>query len=184
MNELNKNQKAFCREYMKNGKNGLQSYMKVYKCKEETAKVNASKLLTNTNIQKYISELENEIKEKDLITIEEIIKELKAIAFTDRTEISRMITEEKEIDNTTLVYKKVDFIDTDKLSAETKKVIAGYKQTQSGYAVETYDKVKALELLGKYIGMFNDKQNITINNNIDNPYKDLSIEELKKLAGD
>src|SRR5574344_1467440 len=99
MNELNKNQKAFCREYMKNGKNGLQAYMKVYKCKEDTAKVNASKLLTNTNIQKYISELEEEIKKKDLITIEEIIKELKAIAFTDRTEISRMITKEKETDN-------------------------------------------------------------------------------------
>ena len=38
-------------------------------------------------------------------------------------------------------------------------------------------------MLGKYIGLFNDKQDITINNNIDNPYKELSIEELKKLAG-
>lgn len=182
--ELNKNQKAFCREYIKNGLNGLQAYKKVYKCSEDTAKVNASKLLTDTNIQKYVKELQKELEKKAIVTAEEIIKELKAIAFVDRTEISKMITEQKELDNTTLTYKKVDFADTNKLSSETKKVISGYKQTQSGYAVETYDKIKALELLGKYIGLFNDKQDITINNNIDNPYKELSTEELKKLAGE
>lgn len=186
MNELNKNQKAFCREYMKNGKNGLQSYMKVYKCKEDTAKVNASKLLTNTNIQKYISELENEIKEKDLITIEEIIKELKAIAFVDRTRISKVQNNLLlEKDSGIKYYEpQVIFNDTDNLTEEERKIISGYKKTQSGFAIETYDKVKALELLGKYIGMFNDKQPITINNNIDNPYKELTTEELKKLAGD
>lgn len=186
MNELNKNQKAFCREYMKNGKNGLQAYMKVYKCKkEETAKANASRLLTNDNIQKYISELEKEIKEKDLITIEEIIKELKAIAFVDRTKISKIQNNLLlEKDNGIKYYEpQVIFSDTDNLTLEERKIISGYKKTQSGFAIETYDKVKALELLGKYIGMFNDKQNITINNNMDNPYKELSIEELKKLAG-
>ncbi len=43
--------------------------------------------------------------------------------------------------------------------------------------------MKALELLGKYLGMFKDEAP-TINNNIVNPYANLSEEELRKLVGD
>lgn len=190
MNELNKNQKAFCRAYMKNGKNGLQAYMKVYKCKEETAKVNASKLLTNTNIQKYISELENEIKEKDLITIEEIIKELKAIAFFNIKNLYNDVGELKEVyELDDEVAKAINSIKVQQRAGAMKLTLNATDEAPVEHLdewikeIKTNDKLKALELLGKYIGMFNDKQNITINNNIDNPYKDLTIEELKKLAG-
>lgn len=158
MDKLNKNQKAFCREYIKSGCNGTSAYQKVYKCKEDTAKVNASKLLTNANIQKYVRKLEEEIKEKDIVKIEDIISELKAIAFVDRTEITNFRNIEiLKDENRTLYEQQVVFTDTDKLSKETKKVVAGYKKTNAGFAIETYDKVKALELLGKYLGMFKDK---------------------------
>ena len=54
--------------------------------------------------------------------------------------------------------------------------------TQSGISVESYDKMKALELLGKYLGMF--KDDTPVINNIVNPYANLTEEELRKLAGD
>ena len=165
--------------------NGTQAYLSVYKTckKEETAMAGASRLLRNVKVKEYIEELQSKVEEKAIVSIEDIVKELTAIAFTDRTKISKIVTKEKQLEETTLVYKAVDFPDTDTLDDETKKVIAGYKQTQSGLAVETYDKMKALELLGKYLGMFKDEApNIT--NNIINPYANLSEEELRKLAGD
>lgn len=187
MNELNKNQKAFCQEYMKNGMNGTKAYMKVYKMKDEDkAGASASRLLGNVRVQDYIKSLQDNLEKKALVTAEEIIKELRAIAFVDRTSLSKVQNNLLlEKDNGIKYYEpQVIFSDTDKLTEEQKKVISGYKQTQSGFAIETYDKVKALEMLGKYIGLFNDKQDITINNNVESPYKELSTEELKKLAGD
>ena len=151
MTSLSNNQKLFCQEYLKLGMNGTQAYLNVYKTckKEETAMASASRLLRNVKVKEYIEELQSKVEEKAIVSIEDIVKELTAIAFTDRTKISKMVTKEKQFEKTTLVYKAVDFPDTDTLDNETKKVIAGYKQTQSGLAVETYDKMKALELLGK-----------------------------------
>lgn len=171
MISLSNQQKLFCQKYLELGMNGTQAYLSVYKnCKkEETAMAGASRLLRNVKVKEYIEELQSKVEKKALVTIENIVKELTAIAFTDRTKISKMVTKEKQLEETTLVYKAVDFPDTDTLDNETKKVIAGYKQTQSGLAVETYDKIKALELLGKYLGMWNDTN---INNNININYED------------
>jgi len=190
MTSLSNNQKLFCQEYLKLGMNGTQAYLKVYKSckKEETARANASRLLTNANIQEYISELQKKVEEKAVVSIEMIVDELTAIAFTDRTKISANVRNTillQEEDGTKKEYfeNNVIFRETSELDERTRKVIAGYKKTQSGFAVETYDKMKALELLGKYLGMFKDDAP-TINNNIINPYANLSEEELRKLAGD
>lgn len=185
MTSLSNNQKLFCQEYLKLGMNATQAYLKVYKTckKEETAGVNASRLLKNARVQEYIAELQGKVEKKAVVNIQMIVDELATIAFTDRTNISKCVTEEIDVpeQERKLRVKSVVFSDTDKLTKEEKKVIAGYKQTQSGFAVETYDKMKALELLGKYLGMFKE-ESPTINNNIINPYANLSEEELRKLA--
>lgn len=190
MTSLSNQQKLFCQEYLKLGMNGTQAYLNIYKsCKKEaTARTNASRLLTKANIQEYISELQSKVEEKAVVSIEDIVKELSIIAFTDRTKVSKnirnKIVEQKEDGVSKEYYEdNVIFTETDELDEDTKKIIAGYKKTQSGFAVETYDKMKALELLGKYLGMFKD-ETPTINNNIINPYANLSDEELRKLAGE
>jgi phage terminase small subunit len=191
MNELNKNQKAFCQEYMKNGMNGTKAYMKVYKTKDEDkAGASASRLLGNVKIQEYINSLQKELENKAIVTAEDIIKELSIIAFSNGSDFAKVekqkvivgyskdgIPIEREI-------KIADIYETKDIPEDKRKAISNIKQTKHGLSVESYDKVKALELLGKYIGMFNDKQDITINNNVENPYKELSTEELKKLAGE
>ena len=158
---LTNNQKKFCQEYLKLGMNATQAYMKVYKTckKEETARTNASRMLTNANIKNYISELQDKVEEKAIVKIEDIVNELFTIAFTDRTKISKNVRNkilERKEDGTEVEYYEdnVIFAETDELDDKTKKIISGYKKTQSGFAVETYDKMKALELLGKYLGMF------------------------------
>lgn len=188
MTSLSNNQKLFCQEYLKLGMNGTQAYLKAYKTckKEETARTNASRLLTNANIQEYISELQKKVEEKAVVSIEDIVNELSVIAFGDRTEIAKVETEPvKDEETGKIKYHRthLDITDTDKLSSNAKKIISGYKMTTAGISVETCDKMKALELLGKYLGMFKDDPP-TINNNIINPYANLSEEELRKLAGD
>ena len=190
MTSLSNNQQLFCQEYLKLGMNGTQAYLNIYKsCKKEsTARTNASRLLTNANIQAYISELQEEVKDKAVVSIEDIVNELTVIAFTDRTKISqnirnRLLLEENDGTKKEYFEDNVIFTETKELDENTKKVIAGYKKTQSGFAVETYDKMKALELLGKYLGMFKDESPIT-NNIYNSPYSKLSEEELRKLAGD
>ncbi len=46
------------------------------------------------------------------------------------------------------------------------------------------DKMKAVDLLNKMDGVYIQKIESNSNVKIDNPYKELSVEELKKLAGD
>lgn len=157
MTSLSNNQKLFCQEYLKLGMNGTQAYLNVYKTckKEETAMASASRLLRNDKVKEYIQELQKKVEEKTTVTIEDIVNELTAIAFADRTKISKVVNEKIEIDeNTKVNMPNVIMPNTDNLDIKEKKVIAGYKKTRNGVSVETYDKVKALELLGKYLGMF------------------------------
>ena len=73
MPKLSNSQRKFCEEYVNNGKNGTQAYLTAYKsCKKEsTAKVNASRLLTNANVMDYVKELQEKLKTKAIMTAEE-----------------------------------------------------------------------------------------------------------------
>lgn len=82
------------------------------------------------------------------ITADRVLSELAAIAFSDRTELAKI--NESGF---------VEFTPTDKLSSEAKKTISGIKEGKFGIEVATADKVKALELLGKHLGMFDKKDN-------------------------
>jgi len=187
MTSLSNQQKLFCQEYLKLGMNGTQAYLNIYKsCKKEsTAMTNASRLLRNAKVQDYIKELQSKVEEKTIVSIEDIVKELTAIAFGDRTEIVKYSEEVNKdpITGEETRYCRTEITPSDKLSENAKKLIAGYKRNTAGINVETYDKIKALELLGKYLGMFKD-DSPTINNNFINPYANLSEEELRKMAGD
>ncbi len=79
--KLNNNQITFCQEYVNNGLNGMQAYLKAYKtCKrEDTAKVNASRLLTNANIQNYIKALQEKIEDETIMTAKERMKWLSEV---------------------------------------------------------------------------------------------------------
>lgn len=177
---LSNQQKLFCQEYLKLGMNATQAYMKVYKTckKEETAMTNASRLLRNAKVQEYIKELQEKTEKKALISIDDIVNELVAIAFADRTKISKLTNEKMDYDDDkSIEVPIVSFANTLDLSEKEKKVIAGYKQTKNGISVETYDKVKALELLGKYLGMFTDTVKI------ENPEATKILSSISKQLG-
>ncbi len=76
MKGLTNNQKRFCQEYVKLGMNGTRAYMKAYKTckKEETAMVNASKLLRNAKVKTYIEKLQQKTEDKAIMDIKERMK--------------------------------------------------------------------------------------------------------------
>ena len=154
-------QKRFCDEYLID-LNASRAYKVAYKnCKSDlTARTNGSKLLTNTNIQEYISKKQEEIEKRTEVTQDMVIKELAKIAFLD---IRKLYTENGQLRN-------VADIDDDTAGAisslETLEEYDGYGDDREKIGdtqkVKLLDKTKALELLGRHLGIFNDKLDLNV----------------------
>ncbi len=108
-----------------------------------TAKEIAAQNLSKLNIQEKISELMAARSKRTEITADMVLCDLAAIAFADRTEIAKITAK-----------GAVKFTPTDELPQEVKKIILGIKEGKHGIEVTTADKIKALELLGKHLGLF------------------------------
>lgn len=129
---------------------------------ERTAAEQGARLLINVKVQNEIS---NQMKDREVrteITQDMVVRELAAIAFSNGADYSKVVTKQSVDDMGNAVeYPDVELKNTDELTAQQKKAIAGIKQTKFGISVETCDKVKALELLGKHLGMFKDKVEVS-----------------------
>lgn len=141
MQKLTEKQKRFCEEYLID-LNATQAAVKAG-YSEKTARVVAAQNLSKLNIQVYLQQLMQERSQRTKITADMVLSELAAIAFSDRTELAKVGE-----------YGEVTFTPTDKLGADIKKTIAGIENGKYGTKVTSYDKVKALELLGKHLGLF------------------------------
>ena len=83
---LTEKQKLFADEYLVD-LNATRAYKAAYKSckKDEAARVNSSKLLTNTNVATYVSERMQERQERTEVTQDRVVRELAAIAFARAT---------------------------------------------------------------------------------------------------
>jgi phage terminase small subunit len=124
------------------------------------------------------------------ITQDRVVQELARIAFSSGADFAKVVTgkvkrkiwdqEKNEYRETEEIKQFVELKDTDELTPDQKAAIAVIKETKFGIAVETCDKVKALELLGKHLGMFKDK--VELSGEVkSNPFEGLTTEELKML---
>lgn len=176
-------QKRFCDEYLID-LNATRAYKVAYpKCKEdETANAASSRMLRNVKVQEYISEKQKEIEKRTEVTQDMVIKELAKIAFLD---IRKLYTENGQL-------KNVADIDSDTAGAisslETLEEYEGYGDDREKIGdtqkVKLLDKTKALELLGKHLGMFKEKVTIDGNVNTNNPFSGMSTEELRKILNE
>lgn len=193
--KLTAKQKKFIDEYLID-LNATRAYKAAYpKCKtERSARTNGSRLLTNANIQEEITKQQQKIQERTQITQDMIVQELAKIAFSNATDYVKVVTrptirriwnkeEEKYVYEEGDVYEQ-DIIlkDTKDLTDDQKAAISSIKNTKHGIAIEQCNKVEALHLLGQHLGMFKNNQPVIVNNNVPNPYNNLTVEELKALA--
>lgn len=148
-------QKRFCDEYLVD-LNATRAYKVAYpNCKkDDSARKAGSRLLTNVDIHNYISEKIKEREQRTEITQDMVISELAKIAFLD---VRKLYTESGQL-------KNVADIDDDTAGAisslETLEEYEGYGDDREKIGdtqkVKLLDKTKALELLGRHLGMFND----------------------------
>lgn len=129
---------------------------------ERSARSIAGRLLTKDNIQREIARRQKDLQRRTEISQDRVVKELARIAFADATDYVQVETRTVEKnDGTELSYQTVTLTETAELSADQRAAIAGIKQGTNGVEVKLHDKIKALELLGRHIGMFNDKLSLS-----------------------
>lgn len=179
MAKLTEKQKRFVDEYLID-LNATRAYKAAYPRvkNDETASVNGSRMLRNAKVEKYINERMKAREKRTEITQDRVLKELAKIAFVNGADFAKVVTRETESGE----FQRVEIADTDSLSDNVKSAISGIKETKYGISVESYDKVKALELLGRHLGMFKDTLELSGNLNVNNPFEGLTTEELRKLA--
>lgn len=192
--KLTPKQQIFADEYIVDF-NATRAYKVAYPNikKDETAAAAGNRLLRNVKVQKYIDERIQDRKKRIEVTQDKVIEELAKIAFTNGSDFAKVV--EKEDKRTVLdeygqkkeesfTYQTVEVINTDTIPKDKRAAISNIKETKFGISVETYDKTRALELLGKHLGIFTDKLEVSGDMNVNNPYKDLTKEQLLKIASE
>ena len=146
---LTEKQRRFCDEYLVD-LNATRAYMAVYKAvkKEETASVCAAKLLRNAKVKTYLQKRMKDRQERTQINQDDVLRELASIAFLDITDI------------VSVRDGKVFIANTDELPPDKRKMISGIKEGQYGIEIKFYDRLKALEMLCKHLGLFDQKDEL------------------------
>ncbi|MBS7221431.1 MAG: terminase small subunit [Clostridiales bacterium] len=166
---MTEKQKKFADEYLID-LNATRAYKAAYKSvkNDNSAMAGASRMLRNVKVATYIEEKMAERAERTEIKQDDVVKELAKIGFAQ-------ITDYVEVQNIN-GFEKVIIKPTDEIEKEKIGAIAGIKEGRNGIEIKMNDKVKALELLGKHLGMFTEKQEIKAQ---------ISYEDyLSKLDGD
>lgn len=186
-------QKAFVDEYLID-LNATRAYKAVYKNvkSDDVAAQAGSRLLRNVKVEEYLNKRMKDREKRTEITQDKVLNELAQIAFANGSDFAKVV--EKPVlkeDGSVLLdpvteepiyYKTVEMKLTDELPEEKRKAIAAIKMGKNGIEVNTCDKVRALELLGRHLGMWNDKLQVKADVTNSNPYDELTVEELKALA--
>ena len=158
---MTEKQKIFADEYLID-LNGTRAYRVAYPSvkKDEVAAAAAARLLKNVKVEAYIQKRMEERQKRTEITQDRVLEELAAIAFARATDYAEVKGE------------CVRIKDTDALAEQQIRAIAGIKEGKYGIELKLNDKEKALELLGRHLGMFKDKLEVS------------GLEEEKKKLGD
>ncbi|SHO46781.1 terminase small subunit [Anaerocolumna xylanovorans] len=168
MSKLTAKQKAFVNEYLID-LNATQAAIRAG-YSEKTANEQGARLLANVSISEFISKAMEERSKRTGITADQVLNELAMIAFANGADFAQVVEEPiivngryvKDPDTGQLRKQEVvKIVPTDKLPEDKKRAIAGIKEGRYGVEVATCDKVKALELLGRHLGMFKDKVELT-----------------------
>lgn len=132
-------------------------------------------------IQTEISRRQKDLQRRTEVTQERVVRELARVAFADAaSHVQVRLREVPCPDGTRARVPVVEVKPTAELTDDQRAAIAQIKQGANGIEVKMYDKIKALELLGRHIGMFTDKLDIKATVT-ENPFAGLSTDELRRL---
>ena len=153
---MNQKQKAFATEYVIDY-NATQAAIRAGYSKK-TAYSMGQRLLKNVEVKKMIRELEEAASERTSITKDMVLKELAKIAFVDPRKLFDEEGRPKDIrfldPDTAAALESVDIYEEFDYNGDEKE-LSGYTKKY-----KWADKLRALEMLGKHLGMFTDKVHV------------------------
>lgn len=170
---LTAKQKRFCDEYLID-LNATQAAIRAG-YSEKTAYRTGADNLRKPQIEEYIAKRQKELSRSTEITQERVIKELALIAFSNNADYAHVVEKKMQVeaggalvdvldeDGKPVMYRTVEPVLTEELTEEQKRALAVIKKGRDGLEVKSCDKVKALELLGKHLGIFTDKIEANVN---------------------
>lgn len=159
--ELTPEQEKFVQELIKR-KSQREAYRAAYpgsrKWLDKTVDERASRLFNKDKVNARYWELHDrltkESEDECIIDAKTILRELAAIATADIIDYAQVVDDGGG--------GKVALAVTDTIPPEKRRAIAGIKATQAGVEIKLNDKLKALELLGRYLGLFTDNVKMTV----------------------
>lgn len=154
--ELSEKQKKFAKEYLKDF-NGARAARDAGYSKKTADRI-AYENLRKPEVIEYLTKLQEKKKDKFELSEERITNELVSIAFSRITDYVQIYDGINLLGHSTT---KVTFTPTYKLEDHQIAAISEISQTDKGIIkIKLENKIKALELLGKQIGMFKDKVDV------------------------
>lgn len=173
MDRLTDKQEKFVQELIK-GKTQREAYKIAYgasKMKENTIDRKASELMNNGKIRARYNELKNKVikraEEECIVTATEVLSELKRIGFADIKDFlsfktaKTVVGTDDETGEPIIDFKQIiDILDSDEIDGRAIQEIS--MSAKGTFSFKLHDKMNALEKLGRYLGMYQNKQEIEI----------------------
>ncbi len=181
MAKLTEKQKLFVDQYLILDLNATRAYKAAYpSCKkDETANVNASRLLRNAKVQEYKDQRIKEREQRTEITQDRVLKEYAKLGFFDPRKLFNADGSPKDIndldDDTAAALAGLDVMEVYEGAGENREFVGYCKK------YKLTDKKGALDSIARHLGMFTDKVKFEGDLNVNNPFAGLTTEELKKL---
>ena len=171
MAKLTAKQQRFCDEYLID-LNATQAAIRAGYSEKNADKI-GSELLGKTRFAEYILRRKKDRIERTEITQDMVLRELANIAFSNAADYASVIEKQAMIevegnmipildeDGEPVMYRTVEPALTENLTDEQKRALAVIKKGRDGFEVKPYDKLRALELLGRHLGMWVEKVEVT-----------------------
>jgi phage terminase small subunit len=144
--KLNRRQEEFVRQYLLD-LNASAAYIRAgFNARGNSAEVNAARLLRNAQVADAIEKAMAERSARTQISADRVICELAKIAFFD---VRNALNDDGSI-------KSLSELDTDTAAVFASFDLVEWAGEQGGvmHKIRLTDKLRALELLGKHLGMF------------------------------
>lgn len=159
MKPLTPQQMRFCELYVKTG-NASQSYLDAgYAAKSpDVARACAARLLTLASVSLYVKQLQKKTSQKHEVSKDRIISELVKVAFADMSEVVEIDDKGKPV-----IKKDANLNALDSISSSESYSDTGYSKS---FSVKKSDKIKAMEMLCKLLGLY-DKEDTESRRNLE-----------------
>lgn len=140
----------------------------------KNADVTGPRLLGNVGIAEAIKTRMDERADRLGVTQDDVVQALRAIAFADLREVTEWGREQDESSGLWRVYVRLR--DSERLSDEAAVALNELRVDASGHlTVRLSDKLRALELLGRHLGMFKRDVDVRVSGGF-------TVEHLHELA--